>query len=59
MEQLGLSWEPERRILTVGQLTGIVREMLGFGDRLRNPVTAHWGFGDGVSVTGSKNSSRL
>ena len=34
MEQLGLSWEPERRILTVGQLTGIVREMLGeaFGD---------------------------
>jgi exodeoxyribonuclease VII large subunit len=34
MEQLGLNWEPERRILTVGQLTGIVREMLGetFGD---------------------------
>jgi exodeoxyribonuclease VII large subunit len=34
MEQLGLSWETERRILTVGQLTGIVREMLGeaFGD---------------------------
>lgn len=34
MEQLGLSWEPERRILTVGQLTGIVREILGetFGD---------------------------
>ena len=34
MEQLGLSWEPERRILTVGQLTGVVREMLGeaFGD---------------------------
>jgi exodeoxyribonuclease VII large subunit len=34
MEQMDLSWTPERRILTVSQLTGIVRELLGeaFGD---------------------------
>jgi len=34
LDQLELNWTPERRILTVAQLTGIVREILGetFGD---------------------------
>lgn len=34
MEQMDLNWTPERRVMTVSQLTGIVRELLGeaFGD---------------------------